>query len=242
MKRMLRFKHAGTAVDKGLLIGIPKGYDYVDLEAMSEAPTVQDAVKSLEKTRFQGIADSMAVYEKYKLVSIIEASLDKIYFDSEVRPALDRLGSSAGVDELVGTEIDLVGIKTLADLRTRGVAADAARGVCPLPFYLKADEVARISEASPDSVPRTLSGTRYADVAQPIQTALNATNDESLDRVVKSEIQRRTRRLMFRLALSFGYVLGYVREVEGEADNLVSIVTGKELGLPESKIQAALCL
>lgn len=242
MKRIFRAKHAGAALDRSMLIGIPEGYDYADLQAMSEAPTLQEAVKSLENTRFRGVADAMVIYQKYNLVSVIEAFLDKIYFDSEVRPCLDAVPRSAGVEEMVGAEVDLMDIKTLTDLKARGVAADEVRGVSFLPFELKAEEVARISEATLDSIPRMLSRTRYADLAQPIQNALDPANDESLDRAIRLEIRRRTKPLMFRWALSLGYVLGYVRDAETEANNLVSIVTGKELGLSESRIEGALCV
>ena len=184
----------------------------------------------------------MAIYQKYNLVSVIEAFLDKIYFDSELRPCLDAVPGSGGVEEMVGTEVDLMEVKTLVDLKARGVSADDVRQAGFLPYGLKAEEVARISEASLDSIPRVLSKTRYADLAQPIQNALDPAKAEALDRVMRSEIQRRTKRLMFSWALSLGYVLGYLGEVETEANNLVSIVTGKELGLGESEIAATLCV
>jgi vacuolar-type H+-ATPase subunit C/Vma6 len=202
---------------------------------------MQDAVKSLENTRFRGVADAMAIYQKYNLVSVIEAFLDKIYFDSEVRPCLDAVPDSMGIEEMVGTEVDLMDVKTLIDLKARGVSAEEVRRAGFLPYRLKAQEVVRISEASLDSIPRVLSKTRYADLAQPIQNALDPAKGEGLDRVMRSEIQRRTKPLMFRWAISFGYVLGYLREVETEANNLISIVTGKELGLGESEIEATLC-
>jgi vacuolar-type H+-ATPase subunit C/Vma6 len=47
---------------------------------------------------------------------------------------------------------------------------------------------------------------------------------------------------MVRHAQLLAYVLGYMGEAETEANNLVSIATGKELGLEELRIERALCM
>ena len=241
MKRILRAKHAGAVVDRGSLIPIPTGYDHADLQAMSAAPTLQDAVKSLEKTSYRRVADFMDLYQKHDIISVLEASLDRAYFDSVVRPSLDGAPSS-GVKEMVGMEMDLVSIKAMVDLRARGLASDEVVSVSVTPVGLTVDEVARISDASLESMPKNLSRTPYADLGELLQNAIDPTNEESLDRVMRLEIQRRTRRFMFLYALTLGYVLGYVRDAETEAQNLVSVVTGKELGLSDSKIEVALCV
>lgn len=241
VKRVLREKQGGGP-DKARLIEIPDGYDFVGLQALSEAPTVEEAVESLERTRFRGVAGAMETYQKYNLISILEGSLDKIYFDSEVRPNIAGLPRSSGIEEIVTTESDLVNIRTITDLRARGVATDVVRDLSLTSSGLEADAIARLSEAKVDSIPRILVRTRYAGFAQQVYNVLDPAKGESLDHVVRAEIRRLTKPLVFRFALSPGYVLGYMKDSESEAENLAAIATGKELGLAESRIDAALSL
>lgn len=242
MKRVLRAKHTGKVVDKGALIQIPKGQDRVNLQAMADAATLQEAVTSLSRTRYGAVEDFIPAYEKYRLVSIFEASLEKVYFDSEVRPTLSGLPERSSVEEMIGTEVDLANIRTMADLRARKVASDAVKSLSFTPFNLKPSELAQISAATPESLPQVVSKTRYSALAQPLQDALESGKDESLDHVVRMEIFRRTRKMMVACADTFAYVLGYLKEAETESNNLMSLVTGKELGLAEVRIQAAICV
>lgn len=241
VRRILRAKRAGEDARRAVLISDPKG-GLVDLQTMSEAPTLQDAIDSLKRTRFRAVSHSLAAYLKYGLLSIVEASIDRVYFDSEVRPALHGLPGLQSIEEMLGTEVDLVNIRTLADLRARGVAPDAVRAVALAPMRLTAADVELLSQASPDSIPEIISRTRYGGLTQQVRDALDAGRYESLDHIVRLEILRRTRALMVASADSLAYVLGYVREAEAEANNIVSIATGKELGMPDAQIEAALCL
>ncbi len=241
LKRILRAKHAGGAVETSSLIVIPKGYDHhIDLKAISEASTLQDAIDLLKNTRFKGVTRLMPIYQKYGLISLIEAFIDKTYYDSEVIMSIGGVPDKSTIKDMIAIEVDLTVIKTLTDLKGRGVAAEAVRSIGFRPMKLKADELVLMLEGNSDSIPEILSRTRYADLSQPIRDALDAGKEESLDHVIRTEIHRRNKSLMIRYAATLAYVLGYVREAETEATNLVSIVTGKELGLPESKIEAAL--
>jgi V/A-type H+/Na+-transporting ATPase subunit C len=242
VKRILRAKHSGETVDEYSLISIPKGYDYVNLQSMSAAPSLQEAIDLLKNTRFRAVEEVMPQYRKYGLISLIEATLDKIYFNSEVGPALDDVLDQSVVEEMTALEVDLTIIKSLIDLRVRGVPADIVQSIGFLPMKLRRSELALILEASPDSVPEALSRTRYANLAQPVKDALNSEKDESLDSAFRSEIYRQTKSLMAQHAGTFAYVLGYIRAAEAEANNLVSIVTSEELDLSESKTEVNLCL
>jgi vacuolar-type H+-ATPase subunit C/Vma6 len=241
MKRILRAKHAEKFVDKGSLIPIPRGYDYVNLQSMADAPTFQDSLGFLAKTRFRGVADVIPIYEKYRFISIIEAALEKTYFDLEVRPTIRGLPGQDRIEEMIGVEDDLLNIEVIADLRARRMAVDAVRSLSHAPMNLTQGELGAISAANPDSIPQIISKTRYSALAQPLQDALESGKDESIDHVVRLEIFRRTRSMMVANADTFAYVLGYFREAEAECNNLISMVTGKELGLSEPRIQAAIC-
>jgi len=242
MKRILRAKHSGRVIDKGALIPIPKGYEHVNLDAMVESATLQDAVGLLKQSEFEHIADVMPVYEKYHLISIIEAFLERTYFESAVRLTTKRLPGRRRIAVLVGTEADVLGIGMLADMMARKVAVDAIRSVCFMPEKLTAEERELISAANPSSLPQVLSKTAYSSLAKPVQDALESGKDESFDRLARLEVFNQARSIKMPCADNFAYVLGYIIEAETESNNLISIVTGKELGLPEPRIQAAVCV
>lgn len=242
VKRILRAKQSRELFDKNLLIPIPKQFEFVDLQAMSEASTLQDSVDLLKKTRFAKIEDVMSLYQKYGLVSLIEGALDKIYFDSEVRMNLRKVPDRDMVENMLSIEVDFNILKTLIDLRARGIPADAACSVLASPAKLGRSELQLISEANAESVSEALSRTSYAQLAQPVRDALNMEKEETLDSVFRSEICGRTNSIMVACSETFGYVLGYIRAAETEANNLVSLVTAKEIGLPESKTESTLCI
>ena len=241
IKRLLRAKHSKRR-EVPPLIAIPKGYDYVNLPAMAEAPTLQEAMKLLERTRFSEAADSMPVYQKHGLISVVEASLDKVYYDSEVLPSVEGVPARSGVMEMIGVEIDIMNIRTMADLRARGVEPDFVQSVSFTPVELKTSEVAAISHSNVDQVAEILARTRYSNLVPLFKDSLDPSKEESLDHAVGLEIHRASKRLMIKLADTPAYILGYVREAETEANNLVSIATGKDLGLAEPKIATTLCI
>lgn len=242
IKRILRAKHAGQSADKSILIPIPKGYDSVGLPAVIQAASIQEAVGLLAATQFKEVGEAMPVYEKHRLVSIIEAFLDRVYFDSIIVPSLRRAPAERWIEQMVGLERDLIAIKTIMDLRARKVAADVVRSINLIPSGLTEEEVGMIVGATPEAIPRMLSKTKYSELVQPLQDSLEAGKDESLDHVARLEVFRQTKSLMFPCTFSLAYVLGYIRQAETEANNLVAIVSGKELGLTETRIQAALCV
>lgn len=242
MKRILRAKHSGEFVDKNSLISIPKRYEYVDLQAMSDAPTLQDAVDSLKKTSFSQLGGVMPLYRKYNLISLLEAALDKIYFDTEVRPKLDHVPDREMVEEMLAVEVDLTIIRILIDLRQRGIPPEAVESIIAMPINIRRGELQLISEANPELVPEAISRTRYANLAQPVRDALNPEKEESLDSVFRSEMYVKSRSLMAHYGKTFAYVLGYIRTAEAEANNLLTIVASGELGVSESKTEAILLI
>jgi vacuolar-type H+-ATPase subunit C/Vma6 len=240
MRRILRAKHAGNVVERGSLIPIPKGYDRVGLQALVDAATMEDAVGLLAKSKF-ALGEAMPIYEKYRLVSILEAFLEKTYYDSEVRPTLKGLPGQGTIEDLVATEVDLTDVEKVADLRARKVAVEAVKALAHEPMRLTPAQLASISATTPESIPQIISKTRYSALTQPLQDALESGKDESLDHVLRLEVFKRTKAMMVPSSDTFAYVLAYMREAETECNNLVSIGTGKELGLPEARIQAAVC-
>jgi vacuolar-type H+-ATPase subunit C/Vma6 len=240
MKRILRAKKTGSGIDKISLIPIPKQYNPVNLKALSEASTLPDAVNSLKNTEFSGAVEALPIYQKYGLISVIEGALDRTYFESDVLPSLRGVPDGRHVREMVGLEIDLTNLKTMMDLRAREVGPDAVRSLSLKPMKLKAKEVEAISMARIDTIPDIVSKSHYSSLARPLREALDTGKVASLDRVFALEVYKGTKALMVRCADTFVYVLGYVMEAEAEAHNLVSIATGKELGLDEPKIDSTL--
>ncbi len=242
VKRILRSKFSGVAIDESTIVPIPKKYGDPDLKAMSDASSLQDALDCLRHTRFEGVLGMMQFFQKYGLFSLIEAAVDKMFYDSELVPSLENVPDNDTVREMVGIEVDLENLKMIVDLKARGVSVDTIQGLWFNPINLRKEELKLISEASFQSLPEVLTRTRYASLAPLISDALDLGKVESLEGTVRSEVYRRTKSSMIKYADCLAYVVGYVNEVEAEANNMVSVVTGKELGLPEAKIEAMLCL
>lgn len=242
LKKVLRAKCRAAAVDGGALVTMSMAHKRLDLKAIAEAPTLQACLDMLDRTRFKGMVRAGSIYQKYGIVSVLEAFLDKAYYDSQVGAAMEEVPDSDLIDEMVGAEADLVNISTIADLRNRGVSTDAVLSLTSVPRRLTGGDVARLAEANPGSIPELVQRTRYSGFAQKIQDAFDSGKDQTLELATRSAVLDQTKSMMVRHADTMAYVMGYVREAEAEANNLVSIATGKELGLSESLIAAAICM
>lgn len=241
LKRVLRAKSAGVEVDSGALVPVPLEQDGVDLRTVIDAPTLDDAVAHLQKKGIGGLASHIGDGGGPGGISTAEAAIDRAFF-GRLLSLLPGVPDEGEVKDALVAEADLAGVVAMADLKCRDLPGEAIRSAAFEPVSLSRYQTSSLLESSVDSFSEAVSKTRFSRLAQAFADSLAPGGEGNLDHLMKAELQRQARTATVKAANSFAYVFGYIRRARAEADNIVSLATGKELGLEEDEISRALCL
>jgi len=241
IKRILRSKRTRSQITMDMLIPIPREYALINFQAMIETPTLRDALELLKATRYSKVIEKVPTYQRYEVLTVLEALIDKIYYD-ELRVALDKIPDRGRVKAIIGTEIDLRNIGIMTDLRARDISPDAVLAVSFKPFKLRDEDVNQIARAKVDTVPDIVAKTPYQRLALRLRHTIEDKKMEQIEQIISDEIYSRAKSIVIERPNSFAYVVGYLMEAEMENRNLISLSTGKELGMEEEKIKSLLYL
>lgn len=239
IKRILRAKHSLTKITSEALIPIPREYALINFSAMIESATLQDSLELLKATKYYQILEWFSVYRKYNIVTILECLLDKIYFERLWKVA-EKLPDSRELKAILGIEIDLRNISLITDLRARDISPETILSISLRPVRLKSEDIAQMSKARLDTIPDILMRTSYQNLAQRLRDIIESKRLEQIDYIITNELYNQTKTIMLRYPSSFSYVIGYLIMAEIEAQNLIALITGKELKLQEEKIRETL--
>ncbi|MGB9728534.1 MAG: V-type ATPase subunit [Thermoprotei archaeon] len=239
IKRILRAKHSLAKITSEMLIPIPREYALINFSAMIESATLQDSLELLKATKYYQILEWFSLYRKYNMVTILEGSLDKIYFE-RLWKATEKLPDSRESKEILGIEIDLRNIGLIIDLRARDVSPETVLSISFRPVRLKSEDINQMSKARLDAIPDILMRTYYQTLAQRLRETIESKKLEQIDHIIADELYHQVKIMMLRHPSSFSYVIGYLIMTEIEAQNLIALITGKELGLQEEKIRETL--
>ncbi|MEM3832163.1 MAG: V-type ATPase subunit [Thermoprotei archaeon] len=236
IKRILRAKHSLTKITNEMLIPIPREYALINFPAMIESATLQDSLELLKATKYYQILEWFPLYRKHNIVTILEGSLDKIYFERSWKAA-EKLPDSRELKAVLGVEIDLRNISLIIDLRARDISPETVLSISFRPVKLKSEDINQMSKARLDAIPDILMRTHYQNLAQRLRETIESKKLEQIDHIITDELYNQIKIMMIRYPSSFSYVIGYLIMTEIETRNLIALITGKELGLQEEKIR-----
>ncbi|MGQ9780732.1 MAG: V-type ATPase subunit [Nitrososphaeria archaeon] len=241
VKRILRSKRTGGQITPGKLIPIPREYALINFQAMMEAPTQQDVLELLKATRYAKVAEEFPIYQKYEVQALLEALLDKIYFD-QLWASIDKIPDHKKAEEVIGTEIDLKNIGMMIDLKSRNVNPSVILSASFRSFRLKEEDKSQIAASRIDLIPDVVAKTPYQGLAPSLKSLMEEKRIEQLEHVILREVYTKVKTVTRRSPNSFIYVIGFLAEAEMETRNLITISTGKELGVEEEKLMPLLYL
>lgn len=238
IKRVIRAIHGGEKLTVEDLIPIPRRYLLINFPALVRAESVDEVVGLLRETIYAGLSDYLPYYQEYKSTLILENQLEKIYF-SRLWPLLEKIPSKDDVGELIGLEIDLKNIYNITSLKLMEVRPDfLEKAIIPITYRIPRGVLREAVHASLESFLEAL--TPYRELIERIRPTVSAKSYAEMERLIQHELYRRAEEAMLRKPFSLSYVFSYLLLCEREVRNLVSIMTGKRLGLSEQKIRSFL--
>jgi len=235
IKRILRAKH-GRSSEEPSLIPLPREYTLVNFPALAKASDVDEVASLLRDTPYHILIGALQPYRESGVTITLEAALDKSYF---VR-LWEFVGKFGGMRDLVGEEVDLRNLLIVLSLKARETPSRIIEdALIPVSYRLPKITLRSVLQSRIEDAPSVLA-MPYSKV---VSDAANLRRGDSLmpmESVLLRQLYEDATEFSRTRSLQAGYIMAYLLLCECEAKNLVAIVTGKQLGLPEEEISKRL--
>ncbi|HUS78451.1 MAG TPA: V-type ATPase subunit [Patescibacteria group bacterium] len=234
LKRIIRGKYSGlpgTDVLNSLIPIVP--YRVKSYEELVEAPTFEEAIRSLEGTPYAPLISSLELSERYNALWPVEIALNHLNA-SVIFKSLEHLPQSARdiVRRIVQVEADVENFLVAVKQRGAGERAHSAEEMFPATYGINLDKLREAMETDDISAVIRGLGHPYDEILAPIYEG-----DVALIRSrLRQHIYKVAKR--GRTANDFGFnaVMAYLVFSEIEKDDLVGIGWGITQGITSEDI------
>jgi vacuolar-type H+-ATPase subunit C/Vma6 len=234
IKRILRAKH-GRSSEEPSLIPLPREHTLVNFPALTKASDMDEAVSLLRDTPYHILREALQPYRETGVTTILEAALDKSYF-VRVWELVEKLGMKV----LVGEEVDLRNLLTVFSLKAREAPTRVIEeAIIPLSYRLPKVTLRSLLQARLENA-ATVLAMPYSKIASEAANLLTRDSLVPLEWLFLGQLYQDAAAFSKTRSLQAGYIMAYLLLCECEAKSLVSIVTGKQLGLSEEEISKRL--
>ncbi len=249
IKAILRGKNLGVSSDNILESLIPAGeIDEATLIELVNAHSVRDCVDVMATLHISFAVPLTGAFPQYALkrnMSVLELALDKFFYERAVRELKRPNLSTQLVREMLIREIDTTNIMMV--LRVVKDEIDRREAAA---FFIpggKELSVKRLNEIANkrmvEDVVQALSGTSYYKLLSDKMPSYFETNSlTGLERGLEEAAVRRGIKMFLADPLSIAGAIGYIWAKHNEIVNLRIIARGKQVGMPEARIQEALII
>jgi V/A-type H+-transporting ATPase subunit C len=229
VKIVLRAMHGGELLEEQNLIPLIKEFTLVNFPALMKAKDLKEAVGLLKETDYSHLIDDFALYEKFGTTSILEASLDKHYYE-RLHETTQGIPEKKLVNSIIGLEIDLKNLMTIITLKMRELKEEEIQDQVVEQFYkMRKFRIKSLIEARTQDFAHILMSSHYAKFAEEIQTALNKGLWKEVERIVSARLSDEASEIAARNPNTLGYVLYYLIRCENEARDLIATVVSKQI-------------
>lgn len=235
IKRIMRAKQ-GRSAEEPTLIPVPREYSLVNFPALVKSKDMDELASLLRDTPYRLLVEKTQQVKESGATMILEAALDRIYFGR----VWDLARRSKGVRQLIGEELDLRNLLIAFSLKTRGLSLRyMEESLIPLSYRLPQTQLRSLLQSRLEDAPGILTGS-YSKLAAQASEILKTDSSSPLEWLFFRQLYNDAYTALRTHALEPGYIMAYLLLCECEARNLVSIVTGMQLNLPEEEISKGL--
>jgi vacuolar-type H+-ATPase subunit C/Vma6 len=235
IKRIIRVKH-GRGTEEPSLIPLPRERTLVNLNALAKAGSVDEAVSLLRDTPYHALLKRLQAYKESEATLILEAALDNIYFAR----VWELVESFRDIRELVGEEVDLRNLLLVLSLKGRETPARTIEeGIIPIYYRLRKTTLHSVLQSRLEDAASVLT-TPYSKLVSEAASIIREDSSLPLEWLFFKQLYADAFAFSRTHSLQAGYIVAYLLLCECEARNLVSIITGKQLGLSEEEISKRL--
>jgi vacuolar-type H+-ATPase subunit C/Vma6 len=240
IKRIIRAKHGGEIVEEPNLIPLPREYTLVNFPALLNAKDVNEVVGLLRETLYRPLAQKLELYKQAEVTMILEAALDEIYF-AKLWEAVGKVSDGEGLKDLIGEEIDLTNLLITFALKVRNLSANLIeQALVSSSHKVPLRRLRSLAKTRLEDAPSILTTPPYSKLASEAVTLVSGGGHLPLEKIFLKQLYEDASKALKTQFLEAGYIIAYLLLCECEARNLITIATGKQLGVDEEKISQSL--
>ena len=238
LKKVLRSLHTRTPKDKieRLIPEFPFGFTNINFKALIEAENVENAVKLLKETEYRELERLIPLYRKLSNIIPLELMINQIYF-KHVKNTLNTVPTGRDeIEKIIEFEDTLKTIELITLIYDAKISADLLLK-SGLDLRISLEEVHAIIEEGIEKLPDLFKEMTYRELAEKIVSDYSLKNMLKIKWRINKSFYKEAEHIAIISPLSVAYLVYYLIMCEREANNLISIATGVELGVKEVEIE-----
>ncbi len=214
----------------------------MNFPALLTVKTIPEIVDLLKESPYGTIAESVSAYERLGDPALLEARLDKIYYEN-LWQTIDKLPDAKKIKALLGTEIDLRNLELILALKYIKLEPSAiGENVIELMYRLREKEISRLVQAYIEDLPKMTVWPPYSELLrEAIELARDGKTAE-MQSIFLQHLYKYAQQVSLKNPNSLVYVFSYLLLCQREARNLTTLAIGKQMKISDEKLSGLLFL
>jgi V/A-type H+/Na+-transporting ATPase subunit C len=238
LKRIVRVVHGKQSITEEQLFTIPHKYQNVNLRALMVAKTMFEVIDLLKVSPYKDLEDWLEEYERYGNPIILEAQLDKIYYD-DFRSALHKTPDSGEIWTLIGTQVDMRNVQLAISSKYMKIQPDVLQKMIVDEGYrLSKNATSRLVGSDLQGIPGVLSWPSYVDLAHKVVELIEEGRIFEMDTLFSRFLHAYAEKMSIRNPNSLVYVFSYLDLCLREAKNLTTLGIGKQMNVASERLRS----
>lgn len=238
LKRIVRAVHAKQSITEEQLFTIHHKYQNVNLHALMMAETIPEVIDLLKASPYKDLEGWLDEYERYGNPIILEAQLDKIYYDN-FRSALHKTPDSGKIWALIGTQVDLRNVQLAISSKYMKIEPGVLQKMLVEKGYrLSKNATSRLAGSDLQGIPGVLSWPSYADLAHKAVELIEEGRIFEMETLFSQYLRAYTEKMSIRNPNSLVYVFSYLDLCLREAKNLTTLAIGKQMNVASERLRS----
>lgn len=242
IKRITRATHANEKISEDQLIPIPRKYQTVNFPALLESQNIREMIDLLKESPYRDLRERVDLYEKYNNPLILEAQIDKIYYES-LWEKLEEIVDKDEVKDLIGTEIDLKNLLYVLSLKHMKIERELLQEIIiNIHYKLSGSLIQQLVDAPYETIPELLTWPSYVELAKKAVELIGREMVTEAENIFSQHFYSYAETVALRNPNNLVYIFAYLHLCFREARNLTTLTIGKHLKIDEEKIRSSLSL
>lgn len=238
LKRIVRVVHGKQSITEEQLFTIHHKYQNVNLHALMMAETIPEVIDLLKASPYKDLEGCLDEYERYGNPIILEAQLDKIYYDN-FRSALHKTPDSGKIWALIGTQVDLRNVQLAISSKYMKIEPGVLQKMLVEKGYrLSKNATSRLAGSDLQGIPGVLSWPSYADLAHKAVELIEEGRIFEMETLFSQYLRAYTEKMSIRNPNSLVYVFSYLDLCLREAKNLTTLAIGKQMNVASERLRS----
>jgi V/A-type H+-transporting ATPase subunit C len=238
LKRIVRAVHGKQSITEEQLFPIPRKYQNVNLHALMIAKTMPEVTDLLQASPYKDLEEWLGEYGRYGNPIILEAQLDKIYYDN-FRSALHKTPDSGKIWALIGTQVDMKNVQlAISSKYMKMEPGIVQKMIVDKGYKLSKNATSRLVGSDLQGIPNVLSWPSYSDLAHKAIGLIEEGRIFEMETLFSRYLHVYTEKMSIRNPNSLVYVFSYLDLCLREAKNLTTLAIGTQMNVAGERLRS----